>query len=192
MEWSDIWGPRSAHFPMLTDAQKQALVELAHRCVVATVTGTPPPTLSVTLPDASGVFVTIKRRGELRGCLGTLQCHRGLAGEVARCAADAATDDPRFPPVSVDELPDVSVEVSVLGPLEPIDPRDPGAIVIGRHGLVAEQGPRRGLLLPQVATEWDWNVEQFLRQTCLKAGLDPDAWLHDARISRFEAQVIGD
>jgi AmmeMemoRadiSam system protein A len=175
---------------MLTEAQKHAVVELARRSVVATVTGTPPPALTVTLPDASGVFVTIKRRGELRGCLGTLQCHRGLAGEVARCAADAATEDPRFPPVSVDELPDVAVEVSVLGPLEPIDPRDPGAIIIGRHGLVAERGARRGLLLPQVATEWGWNVEQFLRQTCLKAGLDPDAWQRDARISRFEAEVI--
>jgi AmmeMemoRadiSam system protein A len=177
---------------VLTDAQKHALVELARRSVIATVSGIAPPTLSVTLPDASGVFVTIKRRGELRGCLGTLQCHRGLAGEVARCAADAATEDPRFPPVSMDELPDVAVEVSVLGPLEPIDPRDPGAIVVGRHGLVAERGVRRGLLLPQVATEWDWNVEQFLQQTCLKAGLDPDAWQHDARIFRFEAEVIGE
>ncbi len=177
---------------MLTEAQKHALLELARRSVVATVTGTAAPALSVALPDASGVFVTIKNRGELRGCLGTLECHRGLAGEVARCAADAATEDPRFPPVSVDELPDVTVEVSVLGPLEPIDPRNPGAIVIGRHGLVAERGARRGLLLPQVATEWGWNVEQFLRQTCHKAGLDPDAWQRDARISRFEAEVIGE
>jgi AmmeMemoRadiSam system protein A len=177
---------------MLTDAQKYALVELARRSVFATVTGTAAPTHSGTLPDASGVFVTIKRRGELRGCLGTLECHRGLAEEVARCAADAATEDPRFPPVSVDELPDVSVEVSVLGPLEPIDLRDPGAIVIGRHGLVAERGARRGLLLPQVATEWGWNVEQFLRQTCLKAGLEPDAWQRGARISRFEAEVIAE
>jgi uncharacterized protein len=177
---------------MLTDAQKHALVELARRSVVATVTGTAPPTLVVDLPDASGVFVTIKRRGELRGCLGTLQCDRGLAGEVTRCAADAATEDPRFPPVAADELPELAVEVSVLGPLEPIDPRDPRAIVIGRHGLVAERGARRGLLLPQVATEWGWDVEQFLRQTCLKAGLDADAWQRGARISRFEAEVIAE
>jgi uncharacterized protein len=175
---------------MLTDAQKDALVDLAGRSVAATVTRSAPPTCSVAVPDASGVFVTIKRGGELRGCLGTLQCQRGLAGEVARCAADAATEDPRFPPVSIDELPDLAVEVSVLGPLEPIDPRDPDAIVIGRHGLVAERGFRRGLLLPQVATEWGWTVEQFLRQTCLKAGLEPDAWQRDARISRFEAEVF--
>ena len=177
---------------MLTDAQKHALVDLARRSVVATVTGSAPPTLSLPVPEACGVFVTIKHRGELRGCLGTLQCQLGLAGEVVRCAGDAATDDPRFPPVSADELADLAVEVSVLGPLEPIDPRNPDAIIIGRHGLVAERGFRRGLLLPQVATEWGWNVEQFLRQTCLKAGLEQDAWQRDARILRFEAEVIGE
>ncbi len=177
---------------MLSDTQKHALLDLARQSVAATVTRSKPPVSSFALPDASGVFVTIKRRGELRGCLGTLQCQRGLAGEVVRCAADAATEDPRFPPVSVEELPEVAVEVSVLGPLEPIDARDPNAIEIGRHGLVAERGFRRGLLLPQVATEWGWTVEQFLRQTCLKAGLEPDAWQRDARISRFEAEVIHD
>jgi hypothetical protein len=189
---SDIWRPPSARFPMLTEAQKEALVDLARQSVVATVTRSASPSVSVPMPDASGVFVTIKRRGELRGCLGTLECRRGLAGEVVRCAADAATEDPRFPPVLADEVPELAVEVSVLGPLEPIDPRAPDAIVIGRHGLVAERGFRRGLLLPQVATEWGWTVEQFLRQTCVKAGLEPDAWQRDARISRFEAEVFGE
>ncbi|MFL6278722.1 MAG: AmmeMemoRadiSam system protein A [Vicinamibacterales bacterium] len=177
---------------MLTDGQKQALVDLARRSVVAIVTRSVAPAFFLSVPEASGVFVTLKRGGELRGCLGTLRCERGLAGEVVRCAADAATEDPRFPPVSEDELFDLAVEVSVLGPLESIDPRDPDAIVVGRHGLVAEQGFRRGLLLPQVATEWGWNAEQFLRQTCLKAGLEPDAWQRDARISRFEAEILGD
>jgi hypothetical protein len=175
---------------MLTDFQKQMLLELARRSVIATVMRSALPPLPSDVPEASGVFVTIKRRGELRGCLGTLQCQRGLASEVVRCAADAATEDPRFPPVSGDELPDLEVEVSVLGPLERIDVEVPDAIVIGRHGLVAERGFRRGLLLPQVATEWGWTVEQFLRQTCLKAGLEADAWQHGARISRFEAEVI--
>ena len=91
-----------------------------------------------------------------------------------------------------EELPDLSIEVSVLGPLERIDPRDPGAIAIGRHGLVVEQGIRRGLLLPQVATEWGWTLGQFLRQACRKAGLPPDAWERGATVSRFEAQVFGD
>ena len=177
---------------MLTDSQKHVLLDLARRAVVATITRSALPPLPSDMPEASGVFVTIKRRGELRGCLGTLQCPRGLASEVVRCAGDAATEDPRFPPVSADELPDLALEVSVLGPLEPIDVEDPDAIVIGRHGLVVERGFRRGLLLPQVATEWGWTVEQFLRQTCLKAGLEPDAWQRGARSSRFEAEVIGE
>lgn len=178
---------------MLTEVQKRALVDLARRSVVAKVTHVRPAPvpLDVELPEASGAFVTIKRRGELRGCLGTLECRRGLADEVARCAADAASEDPRFPPVADEELPELDVEVSVLGPLEPIAP-DPSQVVVGRHGLVAEQGARRGLLLPQVATQWGWTAEQFLRQTCVKAGLPGDAWQHGARIYRFEAEVFGD
>ena len=86
----------------------------------------------------------------------------------------------------------MSVEVSVLGPLEPIDPADASVITLGRHGLVAEQGERRGLLLPQVATEWGWTTEQFLRQTCVKAGLPGDAWQRGARIFRFDAEVFGE
>jgi AmmeMemoRadiSam system protein A len=178
---------------MLSDAQKHALLDLARRSVAAQVAGAAGPApLVLDLPDASGVFVTLKERGELRGCLGTLQCRRGLAREVARCAADAASEDPRFPPVTPGELQDVLVEVSVLGPLEAIDPRNADAITIGRHGLVAEQGSRRGLLLPQVATEWGWTIEQFLRQTCVKAGLPGDAWQHGARILRFDAEVFGE
>lgn len=178
---------------MLSDAQKQALVDLARRAVAAQVAGSAEPALlAVDLPDASGAFVTIKRRGELRGCLGTLQCSRGLAFEVARCAAEAASEDSRFPPVKAGELPELSVEVSVLGPLESVEPADPGAFTIGRHGLVAEQGHRRGLLLPQVATEWGWTTEQFLRQACVKAGLPEDAWQHGARIYRFDAEVFGE
>lgn len=182
---------------MLTDEQKRALVDVARRSVerqVGAVTrtserGTVPVSSSI---SASGAFVTIKRSGELRGCLGTLQCGASLVEEVDRCAADAASRDPRFPPVTSDELPDLSVEVSVLGPLEEIDPHDAGAITIGRHGLVAEQGFRRGLLLPQVATEHHWTVEQFLRHTCVKAGLPPDAWRRGARIYRFDAEVFGE
>jgi len=84
------------------------------------------------------------------------------------------------------------VEVSVLGPLEEIDPRDPGAIEIGRHGLVVEKGRHRGLLLPQVAIEWGWDRDQFLSQTCTKAGLAPDCWQCGAKVYRFAADVFGD
>ena len=178
---------------MLTESQKTALLDLAKRAIVAEVTRSrETPEVDIELPASSGAFVTIKRRGELRGCLGTLQCTRGLAGEVARCAADSASHDPRFVPVSAEEISELSVEISVLGRLEEIDPSNPSAITIGRHGLVAELGPRRGLLLPQVATEWGWTVEQFLRQTCVKAGLRGDAWQNGARIYRFDAEVFGD
>jgi AmmeMemoRadiSam system protein A len=179
---------------MLTEEQKVALVRIARAAVLAQVHGRLPGGAAGALPfpDAAGAFVTIKRSGELRGCLGTLTCQLGLEAEVARCAADAASQDPRFPAVSPEELPELSLEVSVLGPLEPIDPSDHRAIVIGRHGLVAEQAGRRGLLLPQVAVEWGWTIEQFLRQTCVKAGLPPDAWRHGARVYRFDAEVFGE
>ena len=177
---------------MLTSEQRRALLDLARSSIESQVTGGPSAAPGrLDLPDASGVFVTIKRRGQLRGCLGTLQNRAGLAAEVIRCAADSASEDPRFPPVSREELPDLSLEISVLGPLEAIDAQ-PDAFTIGVHGLVAEQGFHRGLLLPQVATEWGWNGEQFLRQTCIKAGLRPDAWRQGVRFFRFAAEVFGD
>jgi AmmeMemoRadiSam system protein A len=187
---------------MLTDTQKRTLMERARAAVEAQVLGRSSRVkddrpasrwdAAAELPEASGAFVTIKRRGQLRGCLGTLQCRRGLAEEVARCAADAASEDPRFPPVAVDELPELDLEVSVLGPLQRIDPTRPDAFEIGRHGLVVEKGAQHGLLLPQVATEWGWTPEQFLRQTCVKAGLPADAWQHGATVYRFDADVFGD
>jgi AmmeMemoRadiSam system protein A len=177
---------------MLTDDQRHAILEVARAAVHAEVTGRPPPaTAEIDLPEATGAFVTLKHDGHLRGCLGTLECRRPLAEEVARCAASAAREDPRFAPVAVKELADLDVEVSVLGPLEPIDPLDPDAIIVGRHGLVVERGTHRGLLLPQVAPEWGWTRDQLLAQTCRKAGLAEDAWRHGARVYRFEAEVFG-
>jgi AmmeMemoRadiSam system protein A len=178
---------------MLTDAERAHLLAVARASIEQHLDGQPlTQAMLDDLPDASGVFVTIKRRGELRGCLGTLQMRGSLAEEVARCARDSATEDPRFPPMSPGELPDSSIEISVLGPLEPIEPPAEQAIVIGTHGLVAEQGGRRGLLLPQVALEWGWTPEQFLRQTCHKAGLPLDAWRRGARMYRFAAEVFGE
>jgi AmmeMemoRadiSam system protein A len=154
--------------------------------------GAPAATLDVSgeFPEASGAFVTIKRGGRLRGCIGTLHCTRPLPEEVRRVAVSAAREDPRFSPLTTSELADLEIEVSVLGPLEAIDPFDPAAFEIGRHGLVVEQGRRRGLLLPQVATEWNWNRETFLSQTSVKAGLPPDAWRQEAKVYRFFAEVF--
>jgi AmmeMemoRadiSam system protein A len=180
---------------MFTDDQRRALVAIAREAVRISVTGSrgaPRVEPPGDLPPASGAFVTLKKRGELRGCIGTLECRRPLAEEVARVAISAAREDPRFAPVSAAEVSELAVEVSVLGPLEPIDPADPDAIVIGRHGLVVEQGARRGLLLPQVATEWGWDRETFLSHTCTKAGLPADCWRRGAEVYRFAAEVFGD
>lgn len=178
---------------MITDTQKHTLVDIARAAVASAVTGQPRADTELDdPPPASGAFVTLKKHGELRGCIGTLECRAPLAVEIARVAISAAREDPRFDPVVPSELNDLDVEVSILGPLEPIDPRDPDAIVIGRHGLVVEQGWRRGLLLPQVATEWNWNREEFLAHTCRKAGLLPDAWTRGAKVYRFVADVFGD
>ncbi|HTL42911.1 MAG TPA: AmmeMemoRadiSam system protein A [Vicinamibacterales bacterium] len=174
-------------------AARAALLAIARGAVEDAVERRPPRAAAASdLPEASGAFVTLKKDGELRGCIGTLECRRPLGDEIARVAVSAAREDPRFPPVTAAELPALSVEVSVLGPLEPIDPADPDAIVIGRHGLVVEQGWRRGLLLPQVAPEWGWDREEFLAHTCRKAGLPIDAWRHGAHVYRFEADVFGE
>jgi AmmeMemoRadiSam system protein A len=177
---------------MLSEAQQGMLLRIAWDAVTRHLQGDAPDAYPCDLPTASGVFVTIKRRGELRGCLGVLQMRGALAEEVARCARDSATQDPRFPPMTPDEISGASLEISVLGPLEEIDPFDEAAIVIGRHGLVIEDGRRRGLLLPQVAEEWGWNREQFLNYTCRKALLPETAWRNGARVYRFDAQVFGD
>ena len=178
---------------MLTEPQRDALLTIARSALASHfVHGLRVPDSDVPMPRAAGVFVTLKQRGTLRGCLGTFACGPDLGAAVARCAVDSATQDPRFVAVTPAEAPGLSIEISVLGPLEPIDPHAPDAVVIGRHGLVVEQQDRRGLLLPQVASERGWTVDEFLRQTSIKAGLPPDAWRRGATVSRFTADVFGD
>lgn len=139
----------------------------------------------------AGAFVTLHSHGELRGCIGHIEDDRPLDDVVASCAVSAASSDPRFPPLTASELPAVDIEISVLGPLEVVHSLDD--IEIGRHGLVAESGWRRGLLLPQVAPEWGWDAATFVAQTCRKAGLPPNAWPGGgATLYRFEAEVFGE
>jgi uncharacterized protein (TIGR00296 family) len=109
---------------------------------------------------------------------------------IVRCAVAACSRDPRFPPVTESELGEIELELSLLGPLEPIARADD--IEIGTHGLVVEQGWHRGLLLPQVAIEWNWDRETFLAHTCQKAGLVNDAWKRGAKLWRFSAEVFGE
>jgi hypothetical protein len=183
---------------MFTDDQKRSLVMIARAAVADAAHGRRERTVAVeagafrdAFPDVSGAFVTIKRGGRLRGCIGTLSCQRPLSEEVARVAVSAATEDPRFEPLRPSELDDLDIEVSILGPLERIDPFDETSFEIGRHGLVVDQGHRRGLLLPQVATEHGWDRETFLAQTCVKAGLPPDAWRRGAEVYRFSGEAFG-
>jgi AmmeMemoRadiSam system protein A len=135
-----------------------------------------------------GAFVTLTRHGALRGCIGKIEATDPLVRVVAHCAVAAATEDPRFPPVIPREVPELEIELSILSVPAPARFEE---IDIGRHGLIATRGNRRGLLLPQVADEHNWPVERFLEETCLKAGLDPYAWKQpDTRIDAFTAEVF--
>ena len=142
------------------------------------------------LDEWRGAFVSIHRGAELRGCLGNVEPRRRLAETVADLAAAVADSDPRFAPVSIDEVPQLRLEISVLTPERLIS--DVEEIVVGQHGLVVEQEGRRGLLLPQVAVEHGWDRVALLANTCLKAGVDRDAWRRGARILVFEAEVFGE
>jgi AmmeMemoRadiSam system protein A len=136
------------------------------------------------------VFVSVHHRGDLRGCLGTLDAREPIGEAVVRLAADVADKDHRFEPIELHEVDDIVLDVSVLTPPQLVD--DPCDIVVGRHGLIVEHGARRGLLLPQVAPEHGWDRDTFLAHTCIKAGLAPDAWRDGATIFLFEAEVFGE
>jgi AmmeMemoRadiSam system protein A len=141
------------------------------------------------LSEPAGAFVTLRVNGELRGCIGTFTPQGSLASTVARMAAAAATEDPRFPPLGAEELDDLDVHVSVLEPRRRM--QDPSEIAIGRDGIAVQLGWQRGALLPQVAVEEGWDARTFLARTCLKAGLPPDAWRDpQATVELFAAEEI--
>ncbi len=158
----------------------------------------PPPDTPPRLRRPGAAFVTIMtyydyERRELRGCIGHVVAIKPLVESVIEVAVEAAFRDPRFPPMSRDELPRVTFEVTVLGPLEPL-PSTPEerlkAFQIGRHGLVAKRGPFQGLLLPDVPLEYLWDEETFLAETCVKAGLEPGCWLDpDTEFYRFAGRA---
>jgi hypothetical protein len=138
-----------------------------------------------------GLFVTLHRGGELRGCIGTLAPTGDLTRVIAEYALRAALEDPRFPPLRPEELAECSMEISVLSAPEPLE--KPEDLEVGRDGLILELRGRRGLLLPQVATEWGFDRERFLAEVSRKAGLPPDAWLDpQARVWVFRAEVFSE
>jgi uncharacterized protein len=141
--------------------------------------------------ELRGVFVSLKMHGELRGCIGYAEPQAPLGRTIVRCAIDSATEDPRFLPLKLSELDLVRIEISLLTPLQKIN--DPAEIEVGRHGIVISSGMRRGLLLPQVAVEYEWDRETFLKYSCQKAGLHDDAWKSSfTSIYIFSAEVFGE
>ncbi len=179
---------------MLTQADATNLLIIAREAITHKINGddySPTPREEKALNERSGCFVTIKQSGKLRGCIGNFQSQQPLFREVATMAEAAATQDPRFQPMTSKEIDNFSLEVTVLSPLEKIDSTD--QIEIGTHGIYIEKGIHRGVLLPQVATEYGWDRETFLSQTCAKAGLIDDAWQHaDADIYIFSGQIIAE
>lgn len=173
--------------------ERQELLRAARRTLQEYLVSGKTPVVdpaSVRLLDRGGAFVTLHRGRQLRGCIGTFEDSDTLLHTVQRMAVAAATTDPRFPPVTAEELAGLHIEISALSPLHE---SSADAVQVGVHGIYVTRGFRRGVLLPQVATENGWDRETFLAHTCLKAGLDPDAWRDGGtRIELFTAEVFGE
>ncbi len=178
-------------------ADRAALLALARGAIAAALAGGPAPHLPH-VPGARlhrGAFVTLEeaRDGALRGCIGRIAGDRPLGEVVRTVAVSAATEDPRFPPVTPEELADLRIEISVLGEPSPFEPTDPSRLVIGRDGLLVRRGSALGVLLPQVAAEHALGPEAFLAAACRKAGLGPMAWREpDTHVFTFHADVFGE
>jgi AmmeMemoRadiSam system protein A len=179
----------------LSDREKDELLALARKSVEHAVTNRksyePPASPTEALNQERGAFVTLKKAGELRGCIGYTSAMEPLYRTVRDTATLAALRDPRFPPVSVAELPQLQYEISVLSPLRRAV--DIHQIIVGRHGLLMKNGDSEGLLLPQVPVEQKWDRETFLEETCRKAGMDRNCWKsEDTDIFMFTAVVFGE
>ena len=179
---------------MLTPAARRVLLDLA-RASVRAASGDPAPLppepRDPDLLRPGAAFVTLHLEDELRGCIGHVRHEQPLWVSVREMAAAAATRDSRFPAVSPHEIPDLSIEISVLSPRRKI--AGPADIVVGRDGLYVRLGASSGLLLPQVASDRNWSAEEFLEQTCGKAGLPADAWRRpDAALEAFSAEVFSE
>jgi len=180
---------------MLDESQRQTLLRIARETIEGALEGRRiawnAEDAGETLRRPAGAFVTLTIQGELRGCIGSIVAVEPLYQAVATSARNAAFRDPRFFPLTKDELGRVELEISVMGPIERV--MDVEDIVPGRDGLIVSRGSQAGLLLPQVATDWGWGREEFLRQTCVKAGLPKDAWKSpETKIEKFSAEVFGE
>ncbi len=178
----------------LTKQEKDLLLEIAWKSIEAGLAGGKMSHAEIesdTLKKKMGAFVTLKKQGRLRGCIGFIEGRKPLYETVEELAQAAAFGDPRFRPVGEDELKYLDIEISALTPLRQI--HDVGEIEVGRHGIYLVKGSHSGLLLPQVATEYNWDRTTFLEKTCSKAGLPEDAWKDtDTQIFIFSATVFSE
>ena len=181
---------------MLNATQRQLLLKLARTSIESALGGESTAVrddeFDDTLRRPAGAFVTLRtKQGDLRGCIGSIHAVQPLYRAVITSALSAAFRDPRFMPVQAHEMTQLELEISVMGPIEEV--RDIEEIVVGRDGLIISRGRSAGLLLPQVATEYGWDRETLLDQTCVKAGLPPGAWRsQQARIEKFAAEVFSE
>jgi AmmeMemoRadiSam system protein A len=171
--------------------ERALLLRLAHDSILSALEGREipldPPTEH--LAEPRGAFTSLYLRGELRGCVGYVLPVSPVYRAVADTARAAAFEDTRFRPVTLPEASHLEIELSILSPPHPISA---DAVEIGRHGLLISMAGRRGLLLPQVPVEHNWDRTTFLEQTCRKAGLSLDAWQKGATIEAFTAEVFGE
>jgi AmmeMemoRadiSam system protein A len=177
----------------LDPASRRALLALARSAVEVAVgaSGELQAVEAGVLRERRGAFVTLRKPDGLRGCIGRIEPDAPLSIMLPEVARQAALDDPRFPPVQAAELPDIRIEVSLLTPPAPV--AHPPDIVVGRDGLIVAARGHRGLLLPQVAVEYGWSVDEFLAHTCRKAGLPALAWREkNVRVLSFQAEVFGE
>lgn len=181
--------------PMLTEEQGQRLIQIARENIIYYLKNRQMLSVDDTFPEFQekrGVFVTLKKHETLRGCIGYPEPIYPLINALLDSSISAAVRDPRFPPVTAEEMNDITVEVTVLTKPQKIDP-DPQNVTIGEDGLMVEKGMFKGILLPQVPVEWEWNAEEFLCQTCIKAGLPPDCWLDgDTIMYKFQGQIFSE
>ena len=175
---------------LYTEEEKRELLSLARSAITEYVKNGKAQEVEMKnwkLRADGAVFVTIKEKGSLRGCIGHVQAIMPLYQSVIKNAVAACSVDPRFPPMNKEELKDMEIEVSVLSPLIPV--KDVKDIRVGKHGLLIRKGQQSGLLLPQVPTEFGWDRETFLEQLCAKAGLPKGSW-KDAELYSFTAEII--
>lgn len=178
---------------LLTGNEQKELLKIARDTIVAYVTSGIVPAVQSSSPGLnlkSGCFVTIKQKGQLRGCIGNFISNDPLYKLVQEMAISAATRDPRFYPMKEYDLEDFELDISVLSPLWKASSVE--EIQVGVHGIYIIKGSYRGVLLPQVATEYGWDRDEFLRHTCIKAGLPENAWQGECDIYIFSAQVFGE